>query len=118
MLERGVVVTYESVRNWCDRFGAVFACRARAMRPRTGMTWHLDDMFVRLRGEPYVLWRAVDEHGIELDVLLQKRRDTAAAKRFFERGGGGARTGCPGRSLLTSCAATRRQRQRSPPWPV
>jgi putative transposase len=85
LLERGVVVTYESVRNWCDRFGAMFACRAQAARPRPATTWHLDEVFVKLRGEPYVLWRAVDEHGIELDVLLQKRRDTAAAKRFFER---------------------------------
>ena len=85
LLERGVVVTYESVRKWCDRFGAMFACRARAVRPRPGTTWHLDEVFVKLRGEPYVLWRAVDEHGIELDVLLQKRRDTAAAKRYFER---------------------------------
>lgn len=85
LLERGVVVTYESVRNWCNRFGVVFACRARAVRSQPGTTWHLDEVFVKLRGEPYVLWRAVDEHGIELDVLLQKRRDTAAAKRFFER---------------------------------
>jgi putative transposase len=84
LLERGVVVTYESVRNWCDRFGAMFAGRARAARPRPATTWHLDEVFVKLHGEPYVLWRAVDEHGIELDVLLQKRRDTAAAKRFFE----------------------------------
>jgi putative transposase len=47
------------------------------------MAWHLDGMFISLRGEPYLLWRAVDEHGLELDVLVQKRRDKAAAKRFF-----------------------------------
>lgn len=85
LLERGVVVSYESVRNWCDRFGAMFACRAKAVRPRSGATWHLDEVFVKLRGEPYVLWRAVDEHGTELDVLLQKKRDKAAAKRFFRK---------------------------------
>nr|WP_290439239.1 IS6 family transposase [Burkholderia plantarii] len=84
LLERGVEVTYESVRNWCDRFGAQFAHCAKAVRPRPDTTWHLDELFVKLRGEPYALWRAVDEHGMELDVLLQKRRDKAAAKRFLE----------------------------------
>jgi len=79
------VVSYESVRNWCDRFGAMFAYQVQAVRPRTGTTWHLDELFVKLRGEPYVLWRAVDEHGVELDVLLQKHRDKAAAKRFFRK---------------------------------
>lgn len=85
LLERGVTVTYESVRRWCDKFGAAFAHRAKAARRKPGSTWHLDEMFVSLRGEPYLLWRAVDEHGAELDVLLQKRRDKAAAKRFFIR---------------------------------
>ena len=85
LLERGVSVTYETVRNWCDRFGAQFARRAKAARGKPGSTWHLDEMFVNLRGEPYVLWRAVDQHGTELDVLLQKRRGKAAAKRFFRR---------------------------------
>ncbi|WP_320533898.1 IS6 family transposase [Robbsia andropogonis] len=85
LLERGVSVTYESVRNWCDRFGAQFAHCAKAVRRRPGSTWHLDELFVKLRGEPYVLWRAVDEHGMELDVLLQKKRDKATAKRFFRQ---------------------------------
>jgi len=57
----------------------------KAARRKPGSTWHLDEMFVTLRGEPYLLWRAVDEHGAELDILLQKRRDKAAAKRFFKR---------------------------------
>jgi len=85
LLERGVVVTYETIRCWCDKFGAEFARCAKAARPRPGNIWHLDEMFVTLRGEPYLLWRAVDEHGAELDVLVQKRRDKAAAKRFFRR---------------------------------
>ena len=85
MLERGVSVTYESIRNWCDRFGAQFARRAKAARGKPGSTWHLDELMLKLRGKPYVLWRAVDEHGIELDVLLQTRRNKAAAKRFFRR---------------------------------
>lgn len=66
LLERGVDVTYESVRNWCDRFGPQFAQCAKAVRLRPGRTWHLDELFVKLRGEPYVLWRAVDEHGMEI----------------------------------------------------
>ncbi|MEM5317017.1 IS6 family transposase [Paraburkholderia sp. JHI869] len=85
LLERGVVVTYETIRCWCDKFGAEFAQRAKTARRKRGNTWHLDEMFVTLRGEPYLLWRAVDEHGTELDVLVQKRRDKAAARRFFQR---------------------------------
>jgi putative transposase len=85
LLERGVVVTYETLRCWCDKFGAGFAQCAKAARRKPGSTWHLGEMFVTPRGEPYLLWRAVDEHGAELDVLLQKRRDKAAAKRFFRR---------------------------------
>ncbi|WP_175908203.1 IS6 family transposase [Burkholderia seminalis] len=85
LFERGVIVSYETIRRWCDKFGPAFACRVKAARRKPGSTWHLDEMAVTLRGEPYLLWRAVDEHGVELDVLLQKRRDKAAAKRFFQR---------------------------------
>jgi len=59
--------------------------RHKAVRRKPGSTWHLDEIFVTLRGTPYLLWRAVDQHGAELDVLVQKRRDKAAAKRFFRR---------------------------------
>lgn len=85
LFERGVVVTYETIRCWCDKFGKGFAQRAKATRCKPGSIWHLDEMFVSLRGEPYLLWRAVDKHGVELDILVQKRRDKAAAKRFFKR---------------------------------
>ncbi|KNA32246.1 transposase, partial [Burkholderia pseudomallei] len=85
LFERGVIVSYETIRRWCDKFGAAFARRVKAARRKPGRTWHLDEMFVNLRGEPWLLWRAVDEHGAELDILLQKRRDKAAAKRFFQR---------------------------------
>src|ERR1700692_841893 len=85
LLERGVVVTYETIRCWRDKFGVNFAHRVKAARRKPGSTWHLDEMFVTLRGEPYLLWRAVDAHGAELDILMQKRRDKAAAKRFFKR---------------------------------
>jgi putative transposase len=85
LFERGVVLTYEAIRCWCDKFGAKFARCAKAARPRPGSMGHLDEMFVTLRGEPYLLWRAVGEHGAELDVLVQKRRDKAATKRFFRK---------------------------------
>ncbi|KVQ97602.1 transposase [Burkholderia ubonensis] len=85
LLERGASVTYKSVRNWCDRFGAQFARRAKAVRGKPGSTWHLDEVFLKLQGKPYVLWRAVDEQGTELDVLPQKRRDKTAANRFFRK---------------------------------
>src|SRR6202045_974971 len=86
LFEGGVIVTYETIRCWCDKFGAGFARRVKAARRKPGSTWHLDEMFVTLRGEPHLLWRAVDEYGAELDILLQKRRDKAAAKSFFKRG--------------------------------
>jgi putative transposase len=85
LFERGVTLSYETIRRWCEKFGAGFANRVKAARRKPGSTWHLDEMFVTLRGEPYLLWRAVDEHGVELDILLQTRRDKAAAKRFFKR---------------------------------
>ncbi|WP_429574375.1 IS6 family transposase [Paraburkholderia sp. UCT70] len=84
LFERDVAVSHETVRRWCDKFGARFAHRVKAARYKPGSTWHLDEMFVTLRGEPHLPWRAVDEHGAELDILLQKRRDKAAAKRFFK----------------------------------
>ena len=83
---RGVVVSYETIRRWCDQlFGAIFAPSVTVAGRKLGTTWHLDEVFVTPRGEPYLLWRAVDQHRSELNILLQKRRDTAAAKRFFKR---------------------------------
>ncbi|RJG01989.1 IS6 family transposase [Noviherbaspirillum sedimenti] len=85
LFERGVIVSYETIRRWCDKFGRQFARQAKQVRPVPGTTWHLDEVFVNIDGEPYLLWRAVDQHGAELDILLQKRRDKAATKRFFQR---------------------------------
>ncbi|KVR26717.1 transposase [Burkholderia ubonensis] len=85
LFERGVVVSHETIRRWCDKFGAGFGHRVKADRRKPGGTWYLDEMEVSLRDGPYLLWRAVDQHGVELDVLLQKRRNKAAAKRFFQR---------------------------------
>jgi putative transposase len=82
LFERGVIVSYETIRRWGDKFGAGFAHLFKAARRKPGSTWHLDEVFVTLRGEPYPLRRAVDQHAVELDILLQKRRDKAAASGF------------------------------------
>jgi len=85
LAERGVVVTHESIRLWCQKFGAEFAQRLRRRRPRPGDIWHLDEVFICLNGVLHYLWRAVDQHGVVLDILVQERRNSAAAKRFFRR---------------------------------
>jgi putative transposase len=85
LAERGVVVSHESIRRWCLCFGADFAAKLRKRRPRPGDTWHLDEVFLKINGELHYLWRAVDQHGVVLDILVQGRRNAAAAKRFFSR---------------------------------
>jgi len=85
LAERGVLVTHESIRNWCQKFGVEFAKRLRRRRPRPGDTWHLDEVFIRIRGVLHYLWRAVDQHAVVLDILVQEKRDGTAAKRFFKR---------------------------------
>ena len=85
LFERRIVVTYETIRGWVGKFGAHFAAGLRRCEKRPGRTWHLDEVFVKIRGQQVYLWRAVDEHGQVLDILVQERRDTAAAERFFHR---------------------------------
>jgi putative transposase len=85
MFERGVVVSHESIRAWCERFGPHYAKRLRHRRPRPGDRWHLDEVFVRINGRLRYLWRAVDQEGNVLDVLVQSRRNAKAAKRFFRK---------------------------------
>ena len=85
LAERGVIVTHESIRNWCRKFGADFARRLRRRRPKPGDTWHLDEVFIRINGKIHYLWRAVDQDGNVLDILVQPRRDAKAAKKFFCR---------------------------------
>ncbi len=85
LFERGIVVSYETIRRGCEKFGVGFAHRLKKARCQPASTWYLDEMFVRLRGEPHWLWRTVDEHGTDLDILLQKQRDKTAAKRLFSR---------------------------------
>ncbi|MFE9934665.1 IS6 family transposase [Streptomyces sp. NPDC005533] len=85
MLERGVAVSYETIRRWCVKFGQAYAGGLRRRRPRPGDTWHLDEVFIRINGVQKYLWRAGDQDGNVLDILIQGRRDQAAARRFFRR---------------------------------
>ena len=85
LAERGVIVSYESIRRWCIKFSSSFAGKLRRRRPRPSDKWHLDEVFLRIQGELHHLWRAVDQDGIVLDILVQSRRNAAAAKRFFKR---------------------------------
>jgi putative transposase len=79
LAERGVVVSYETVRRWWKKFGASFADRLRCRRPRPGDMWHVDEIFIRIQGVQQYLWRAVDQDGVVLDILVQARRDSNAA---------------------------------------
>jgi putative transposase len=85
MAERGVLLTYEAVRYWCGKFGQVYANQLHRRRPRPGDKWHLDEMFLTIQGAHHYLWRAVDQDGHVLDILVQRRRDKTAAKQFFRK---------------------------------
>ncbi|WP_107305704.1 IS6 family transposase [Streptomyces scabiei] len=83
MFERGIIVSYETIRRWCAKFGQAYANGLRRRRP--GDKWHLDEVFIKINGELKYLWRAVDQDGNVLDILVQNRRDKTAAGRFFRR---------------------------------
>jgi putative transposase len=79
------MVSYESIRAWSLRFGRAFANALKRRRPRPGDKWHLDEVFLRIGGKQHYPWRAVDQHGTVLDILVQSRRNAKAAKRFFKK---------------------------------
>ena len=83
MLKRGVVVSHEAIRLWYLKFGAEYTRRLRHRRGRCGDTWHLDEVVCKINGQLVYLWRAVDQEGEVLDILVQSRRNANAAKRFF-----------------------------------
>ena len=85
MLARGVVVTYETIRRWCAKFGPDYAKQLRRRRPRPGDKWHMDEVVVKMNGTTHYLWSAVDQDGNVLDILVQSRRNAQAAKRFFRK---------------------------------
>jgi putative transposase len=85
MLERGIVVSHETIRQWCAKFGQTYANTLRRRRARPGNKWHLDEVYIKIAGKTHYLWRAVDQHGVVLDILVTSRRDTRAATRFFRK---------------------------------
>lgn len=85
MAARGVLVSYETVRRWCEKFGKQYASGLRNRRARNGDKWHLDEVFLKINGVQHYLWRAVDQNGVVIDVLVQPKRDRFAAMRFFRK---------------------------------
>ena len=85
LAERGIIVTRESIRLWCNKFGALYARRLKRKHRGFGDTFYIDEVFVKINGKQHYLWRAVDQDGEVVDVYLRAKRDGAAAKRFFKR---------------------------------
>jgi putative transposase len=85
LFARGIVVTYEAIRQWCRKFGQLYAKQLRRRRPQPGDKWHLDEVFLTINGARHSLWRAVDQDGHVLDILVQSRRDKHGAKQFFRK---------------------------------
>jgi len=85
LAERGIIVTRESIRLWCIKFGAFCARRLKRKHRGHGDTFFIDEVIVKINGKQHYLWRAVDQDGEVVDVYLQAKRDGAAAKRFFRR---------------------------------
>jgi putative transposase len=85
MLQRGVTVTHETIHQWSRKFGQHYANGLRCRRARPGDKWHLDEVFIKINGKAHYLWRAVDQHGNVLDILVTSRRDAKAANRFFRK---------------------------------
>ena len=83
MLERGIVVSYETIRRWRQKFGPDYARRLRRKQPSPHDVWHLDEVVISIAGQKHWLWRAVDQDGYVLDEIVQKRRNTKAAKRLL-----------------------------------
>src|SRR3954464_8943033 len=82
---RGIDVSHETVRQWGRKFGQAFANQIRRRLPCAGDKWHLDEVCLRIAGKKHWLWRAVDQDGVVLDVLVQSRRDKQAAKRLLRK---------------------------------
>jgi len=99
LAQRGITVTHETIRRWCQRFGPAYARRLRRRRGRMGDTWYLDEVFVTIQGRQQYLWRAVDEDGDVIDISVSSRRNRRAAVRFFRKLL--KRQGCVPRRLIT-----------------
>ena len=85
LAERGITVSYETIRLWCIKFGAKYSRQLKRRYRGYGDTFYIDEVFVKINGKQHCLWRAADQDGEVVDVPLQAKRDGAAAKRFFRR---------------------------------
>src|SRR6201994_2319136 len=85
MAYRGIQLSYETIRRWCDTFRAAYAAKLRRRRPTLGDKWFLDEVFLKINGVQHYLWRAVDQEGAVIDILVQPKRDRFAAARFFRK---------------------------------
>ena len=85
LAERGVTVSYETIRAWSAKFGPTYAAGLRRRRAQPSDKWHLDEVQLKIKGKRHWLWRAVDKHGVVLDILVQQRRDQVAAETFLRR---------------------------------
>ena len=85
LAQRGITVSYEAIRRWCRTFGPAYARTLRRRRGRMGDTWYLDELFLKIQGRQQYLWRAVDEDGDVIEILVQSRRNRRAAIRFFRK---------------------------------
>ncbi len=85
LAQRGVEVSYEAIRQWCMKFGPDYAAKLKRRRGPLGDTWHLDEVFVTIRGQRQYLWRAVDQDGDLIDILVPSRRNRRAAEKFFRK---------------------------------
>ena len=99
LLERGIVVSYETIRRWGLKFGPAYAKQLRRRRSSLQDVWHLDEVVISIAGRKHWLWRAVDQDGYVLDEIVQNRRDTKAAKRLLIRLL--KKTGMPPRRIVT-----------------
>jgi putative transposase len=82
---RSINVSVETIRNWCQKFGQRYCKLLKKNRGRLGDTWYLDKVFINIKGVPHYLWRAVDQDGDEVDILVQKCRNKKAAMKFFRK---------------------------------
>lgn len=85
LLERGIVVSYETIRRWGRKFGSTYTKQLRRKKPSRRDIWHLDEVVISIGGRKHWLWRAADQDGYVLDEIVQTRRDTKAAKRLLVR---------------------------------
>lgn len=85
LAEHGVIVSYESIRRWCRKFGPPYARKIKNHLGPRGDVWHMDEVMVNIQGKQCYLWRAVDQDGDTLDILIQKRKNKKAALRFFRK---------------------------------